>query len=322
MTTLSNFDIGDHYRHSFRSFRKSYVLVSPLKAVHCAIVFVHGYGGDSHGTWTNFQMLIDNSQDTAISFRDCDLYFFQYESKDEWIHASTDRLLNFLEQLILDPKDVHFTEDVGPVQVPPQPPAEGGSQIVSVLPAPRRYTHLILVGHSEGGAVIRNAVIKHFNRKSLKRSYRIRWKILMGSRISLFAPAIAGFRPTGFLGILMKMPWLGNTLDAILHKDAGYQDLSSGDFLKDLKEQTEAAASKYPHKALRADIVWGYADKVVHPTKYAEDTEEFVEADHRGICKPRENYLHPLKFVSRGLDENELEPPGTEGDLLERSEAK
>jgi hypothetical protein len=274
-------------------------------------VFVHGYGGDSYATWANFQLLIDNSQVTS-RFHNCDIYFFQYESRDEWINASTDRFLNFLQQLILDPRQIHFTENVAPI-LPPQEREE----VVSVLPSPRRYTHLVLVGHSEGGVVIRNAVIKRFKSRSSKSLLRRQWKLLMGSRLSLFAPAIAGFRPAGFLGVIMKMPWLGNTLNAILQNGAAYQDLSNPDFLKELKAKTESAARRNPHQALRAEIVWGYADKVVHPTKYEEDTEEFVEANHIHICKPCEGYLHPLQFVERGL-----EPPLAVRHSFERSIAR
>ncbi|MGA2570158.1 MAG: hypothetical protein ABSF23_06525 [Terracidiphilus sp.] len=124
------------------------------------------------------------------------------------------------------------------------------------------------------------------------------WKLLMQSQLSLFAPAIAGFAPAGFLGLLMRMPWLGPMLQAALNSSAGFQDLSNRNFLEDLRTETESAARQYPHRALRANILWGYADRVVHPTIYEEDAEQFVDMDHTGICKPNDEYVHPLQFVA------------------------
>jgi hypothetical protein len=299
---ILDLDSNSHYRHEFASFPGSYALISPLEKVECSIVFVHGYGGDPYGTWTNFQFLIDEHYPCADSYQGADLFFFRYESKDEWIHASTDRLLNFIDQVILDPNQDHFVENTSPIVV-------GASILtsatlpVSVLPSPRRYSRLILVGHSEGGVVIRNAIIKWFKSKKTKNGSPPKWKLLMQSQLSLFAPAIAGFRPSGFLGVAMRLPWLGNILDAALSNDAGYQDLSDPEFLQNLREQTEDAAKRNPHKALRADIVWGYRDRIVHPTKYNDDTEQFVDKDHINICKPRDDYGHPIEFVASGLVE-------------------
>lgn len=162
------------------------------------------------------------------------------------------------------------------------------------------YKRIILVGHSQGGVVIRNAVLKRFKSTwSRSRKPKSR-KQLMNARLYLFAPAIAGFRPAGFLGILVKLPGVGQIVQAFLNNWAGYQDLApDSELLKALKSETERAARKNPSSALRADILWGYKDRVVHPTKYENDAEEFVEKDHVSVCKPIDEFLLPLEFVAR-----------------------
>jgi hypothetical protein len=245
--------------------------------------------------------MIDDSASTVEHFGKSDLYFFQYESKNERINGSTDRLLNFLDALILNHEEKHFLEDIGPVQIRFSAAERQRIEQMSVLPARRRYKQLVLVGHSEGGVVVRNAVIKRFKSRSIRFTHPRQWKVVMNAHLSLFAPAIAGFAPAGFLGIVMKMPLIGSVVHAFLSRRAGYQDLSGNDFLEDLKLKTEMAAQRSPHRALRADILWAYGDDIVHPTKYEEDTEEFVESDHTHICKPRLEYDHPLQFVARGL---------------------
>lgn len=296
-----DYENQDHYRHTFDSFRESFVLLSPLEFVDCAIVFVHGHGGDPDGTWADFHLMVDSFEPCVSFYADSDLYFFRYASRDEWIHASTDRLLYFLDELIFKPNPVHFTEDIRPVTFASQENV-GRDQAVSVLPSPRKYKNLILVGHSQGAVIIRNAILKRAKSKTAKVMQSSQRKVLLRAELYLFAPAIAGFRPTGILGALMNMPWLGSVLKALMSSNASYQDLSDVEFLKELKSKTEAAAKASPQtSAFRANIAWGYQDKVVHPTKYNDDYEEFVDQDHIQICKPCDANTHPIQFVCRGF---------------------
>ena len=295
----SEFENTTHYRHQFERFSGSFALISPSDDADHAVVFVHGWGGHPFHTWNQFHSLIDVSGPCHEFYQKCDLYFFRYESQGEWINASTDRLLNFLDQLVLEQQAFHFVEDVEPM-LGQFPELAHDDLTYSVLPAPRVYSRIVLVGHSEGGVVVRNAVLKRFKSTKYRLTKPLVRKQLMNSRLHLFAPAIAGFRPAGFLGILMKFPGIGQILQAFLNNSAGYQDLASdSELLKVLRSETERAASKNPSSALRADILWGYRDRVVHPTKYEDDTEEFVDKDHVSVCKPMDEFLLPIEFIAR-----------------------
>lgn len=296
-----DFDDNRHYSHTLESFRDSYVLISPSETADCAIVFVHGYGGDSYGTWSRFQLMVGDFESCAEFYSSCDLFFFQYPSRDEWISVSTERLLRFIDELILEPDPAHFTEDAGPIVV--EFKQAGNKPLTySVLPATRRYKRIILVGHSEGAVLIRNGVIKRLKNKRLKLTHWRQRKLLLQSQLTLFAPAIGGFVPSGLLGILKGMPFFGRVLNAVSSYSPAYQDLSGGHFLQDLRTQTEEAQKKNNYRALRADIVWGNSDRIVHPTKYDADSEEFVDGGHIQICKPDQNYVYPIQFVAQSSE--------------------
>jgi hypothetical protein len=278
-----------HYYHYFEKFPGSFALIARSESVERAIVFVHGFGGDALGTWAEFQLIIDDIALTGDAFSSTDLYFFQYESIWEHIESSADRLLKFLESLIPEPDASHFSFS-NPLLV-----ESGGGEAskICALPADRHYKDVVLAGHSEGGVVIREAIVSKLPPKSSP---------LLDCRLSLFAPAISGYAPSGILGTLAKSPVLGSIIEAVLWASPAYQDLTKqernkDDFLTELRNKTQTAALISTKTALRANILWGRGDHIVAPKKYDCDEREFEEQNHTGICKPNRNYLRPLDWV-------------------------
>jgi pimeloyl-ACP methyl ester carboxylesterase len=279
-------DVNGHHYHYLDSFPGSFVLLSPSASVQSAIVFVHGFGGDACGTWSDFQLLSDDID----SFPDTDLYFFQYHSVTEWIHSSTDRFLKFVDALIFSPKKEHFRLNIAPLRAKVQPEGTAPENpYISALPAKRAYSQILVVGHSEGGVVIRNAVVKE-KQRDIKSP-------LLHAKLSLFAPAISGFTPAGLLGMLANFPGIGAIMHGLLSASPAYRDLKRPKFLEELQKQTEQLARDSEYPALYADILWGRSDYVVHPTKYECDSEDFEECNHIEICKPRRDYLEPIDFI-------------------------
>jgi len=280
-------EIG-HFFHYFEKFEGSFALIANSKEVKRAVVFVHGFGGDALGTWAQLQLIIDD-ETAGSEFASTDLFFFQYRSVWEHIESSTDRFLKFFECLIPKPDISHFSCS-NPLLVES---SGSESKTICALPAARHYEDVVLAGHSEGGVVIRQAIINRLARTSSK---------LLDCRLSLFAPAISGYAPSGLLGTLTKSPILGPILEAFLWASPAYQDLKKNepgkdDFLTELRKKTQAAAQRSPRNALRANILWGRSDRIVTPKKYDFDQQEFVEQGHVGVCKPNRYYLKPLDWI-------------------------
>jgi pimeloyl-ACP methyl ester carboxylesterase len=202
------YDVGErHYLHKFQEFQNSYALISPLSNVKCAIVFVHGFGGDSHGTWNEFPLMVDDFRPCASYYLDCDLFFFQYYSRSEWINASTSRFLNFIDEVVLKPDSPHFYERSSFVQLNQNIELRSEQRPdISVLSEPRHYEILVLVGHSEGGVVIRNAVLGRFKNSGLFSRFNYTRRLLLSAHLSLFAPAISFFVPKCLLGVISICP--------------------------------------------------------------------------------------------------------------------
>ena len=284
-------DIDRHHYHYFDEFAGSFALIAPTPSVENAMVFVHGFGGDACETWNYFHLIIDEHKWNSL-FAATDLFFFQYSSVWERIHSSTDRLLKFLDKVVFQPDPRHFTVVLDPLLVDEDlKPSSPESNTVSALPADRHYRRVILVGHSEGGVVIRNGVDKKANGNSP----------LLRSHLCLFAPAIGGYAPAGLLGTLANSPFFGRVVDAVLKAAPAYQDLSGYDLLKKLRQKTERNARDKSNFAFRADILWGRKDYVVNPDKYEDDEEDFEDCSHTKICKPDSAYPVPLERVSREI---------------------
>lgn len=233
-----------------------------------AAVFVHGFNGDAENAWYNFQGLV-NHQDHCIFWRGYDLFFFQYDGLWDHIEYSSNRLQQFLRDIYPVPNSELMTEDLSII---------GGTKI-SILPADRQYRQLILIGHSLGCVVIRHILLAMRQPKQAsagvqglvdveKRgelSVRSSEQPIEG-KLRLFAPAIAGYRPSGLFGVLARMSFVGDLADwAFSSASPPYQDLKDYEdprgLLAVLKSETERLAADHP--MLSADILWARNDRVV-----------------------------------------------------------
>jgi len=286
----------DHPRHHFhylKTFPGSFVLIAPTEKATRAVVFVHGFGGDSCGTWSHFQMLVDELEEFRTWFSTSDLFFFQYKSVWERIDSSVDRALKFLDAMVPKPEEEEFLVVLNPIL------SDEALELVrlSALPASRVYEEVILVGHSEGGVVIRKAILDADSDKRRDRSF------LLGAGIALFAPALFGYKPSGLLGTLANFPGIGKVVDAFLSATPAYQDLNDLDgLLRPIQEETERLADAKAYPACAARILWSRQDHVVKPGKdgkYRNDTRDYLDGQsHTSICKPNLNYTDPISLIA------------------------
>jgi pimeloyl-ACP methyl ester carboxylesterase len=297
MDEASPFDGNRHHFHYFpaEAFPDSFALISPSEKADTAIVFVHGFGGDACGTWSHFHQMVDDLDLCKVWFAAADLFFFQYASVWERIDSSVDRLLKFIDAIIPEPKEQLFSVTVNsifPEEQTGRDPIE-----LNVFPATRVYKRVFLVGHSEGGVVIRKAVLDAAFDERKPRTE------LLEARIALFAPALFGYCPSGFLGTLSGFPGLGGIVDALLSATPAYQDLKDTQgILSPLQEQTEKLSAEKLRHAFRAFILWSRKDHVVKPGssgKYRDDIRDYVDGgSHTSICKPRMDYIAPISLIT------------------------
>lgn len=253
------------------------MLVANPTGVERAIIFVHGFAGHAIETWGNFQSLIvlDGRYDSS------DVFFYGIRSMLHQLPVMTMDFLFFMRLLVagaITDKTVRH-------------------DICDATPRHEYYKEIILVGHSLGGAVIRNAIILGDDAKD-------QWP--QKSRVVLFAPAHCGAR-IARLGTEMSEAIKG--LD-ILAKAARYaspiiDDLHPTDspFLPRIRIITEERASGksdyYPGQ-YKAKCVFGENERVVIADHYAHDARhvpDFEDHDHVSICKPTSGWKWPTSYV-------------------------
>src|SRR6266852_9363484 len=100
----------------------------------------------------------------------------------------------------------------------------------------RKYKFLILVGHSEGGVIVRKAILRqaqlHTARRAALVGPRISADEILAAYVKLFAPAYWGALLSGCKGILLRTWGVGNLVQPLLEASAAYKtqrELSASD---------------------------------------------------------------------------------------------
>ena len=283
-----------HLRTSIPGHKDSFALIATPQAdpVERAVVFVHGFNGSAGGTWTDFISLID-SMANRTWWEQSDVYFFDYHwaSVFRQVGRNTTTLLGFLDDIF------------------PNPPMELFSTPEVKLREQCEYKELMLVGHSEGGLLLRKAIVATAGDDDRLEAYRIdparatkpepAPEGIEVAELRLFAPAIGGEALTGFKGIV------ASTFARFLHVSAAKTSMASPSSpVVTAREHTEHYANFLQLPCFRAHILWADDDDVVLSEKYLHDkTCRNVRpgTDHVSVCKPSLLYLLPVHFVEKGV---------------------
>lgn len=265
--------------------------------------------GSATATWLDFQDLIDQDSEHSEWWARCDLFFYQYPSVSNNVSVQASRFLRFLKRYFPTPDKSNLcfpSPDLA--RMMKDAPLVG-------LPVTQQYRRLVLIGHSLGGVIIRQALvdeaIAHENQDSESSGGEIApvTASCLSAAVRLFAPAIFGFRPTHFGGFcyhfMTEQPRLRRFLRPLLRANPIHEELQFGSYrLQQLRNHTEALSGKYPWmQALRAHLMFGAGEHVVYMDRYdCDPVYRIVEAqDHQSICKPHLRYRDPLEFVNHGL---------------------
>jgi pimeloyl-ACP methyl ester carboxylesterase len=141
------------------------------------VVFVHGFRGGAVRTWSEF----DESGPTGTWWSESDLLFVSYDSVRDNITGVSARLRRELPRFFPEPAD-RFIET---------------SNSAREITGP--YQHLVLVGHSLGGLIVRRALADCAQQWLDERAVDPDSPMpdLLKATTRLFSPASAGFRDRG-----------------------------------------------------------------------------------------------------------------------------
>jgi pimeloyl-ACP methyl ester carboxylesterase len=238
------------------------------------LLFVHGFGGSSTGTWDQFSSLLPEEAACA----GCDLIFYGYDGLHVRSDISATNLGNFLDRLLTDPCAI-----VNPLLDPLQQ-----------RPASFSYNSVVIVAHSLGAVVSRRAVLN-----ALRNGKQWTDKI----KLALFAPAHMGANTAKLAAqAITALPWVGNFLAPwIQYKFSVLQDLETASLtLKQLLDDTEKALKQAKATYLIAtSVVFGEHERIVNPNRFCEDPDlkVFKSKDHMQVCKPSKDFIEPIQEV-------------------------
>lgn len=242
-----------------------------------AVVFVHGFRGSASDTWTGFEERIL----TDARFATSDVYFFEYETMRQAIATSSELLYNNLKKILPSPREEYLV----------------GTRTAA-------YQELVLVGHSLGGVVVRRCVLRHLGSLSAESSPI--HELIRTAGVRLFAPAIGGVQVSGLKG-LVGLFGLGVLRGASRTVDELAQGSATLTLLQTQTEDLWKNGMEAP--SLSAEILWaGREDIVVSGYNYLCDPqgEVVIDADHKSVCKPLDEYGAPIELVHAGLAAVEL----------------
>ena len=159
-----------------------------------------------------------------------------------------------------------------------------------------KYSHLVLVGHSEGGVVIR-AVIAYAGSRWLKGGNR---SPALDARLSLFAPAHMGFVPTSWLGALVSITGISQLANIAIGFSTPATEMHDKTVLLQLQNTTYELWREHKDvPAFSAHVLFGSNEHVVLRGYYLQDCRHQPEQgkSHTAVCKPSSSYPRPLGFV-------------------------
>jgi hypothetical protein len=284
-----------HTRSDIPGFDKSFAQVSETTGkIERAVIFIHGFSGSANGTWTDFLTLVDDPY-TDQWWEESDLFFFDYHSASLHRKLARNKLdvLKFINHVWPNPPDSLFTA--------------GGVTLRKDV----TYSELFLVGHSEGGLLLRKVILDVADSDAAIQQYRTQRFAPKGpepsstgvliANLRLFAPALGGETINGLLGVLSRSPVISTFTGSLAAK------LSMGPAsaaVTSARDSTNEYSDYLKMECFRAHILWADDDTIIEPERYKRDLEcgnPPPGTSHTSVCKPTQQYKKPLKFVKEGV---------------------
>jgi len=270
----------------------AHAMLSAHKGTDTAVVFVHGFGGHPSKTWRDFHDMVDSPL-ADKRWKTCDLYFFRYPSTHQSTNTSAKQLVREVRKLFPSP-DPRWFRVAGPGMPRDLEILFSPREIIDVRPKPYAYTNLVIAGHSEGGFVIRRFALRALEDGG-------QTDPLLQARVRLFAPALFGAAPSGWLGALAEAPVIKGISRVLLGSSVAYKELEpTSRILGLVQDETQGnAVALKSTTAFAALLLWGEEDEILLQGKYTTDKEydTIPGHNHGSICKPKPGFTVPLEFL-------------------------
>lgn len=245
------------------------------------VIFVHGFGGDSVGTWPHFPRLLPRPD---LTF---DYLFYGYDGKFTQANSSALVFYKFLDEFL-------------------RAPATLVNQTIPTRARRARFTYdrVVIAAHSLGAFVARRAILHAHSIQA--RGTNIPW--LPTIRLVLFAPAHNGAYAAELASaFIVDQPWY-------LGKLVGYFAKYRSPLLRDLmpdspvltslhREMAQLAAADGIPAYVRAQRVLLADDErvVINAPFFDDEPPDSLPTDHFGVCKPNDAAHKALEYIWREL---------------------
>lgn len=237
-----------------------------------AVVFIHGFGGDSADTFPDFNSLFR----TSAKFKGVDVFFYGYYSRSRTIGSNSSEFSDLLQKLSKDSSSL-FSYNSN-MQAERRPNAK----------------NIIIVAHSIGAIIFRRALLD---------AYKQNLKWVNNCSLILFAPAHNGSSLTisklvdgkGLPGLLelvsVVIPFFMPVLEEIR---------AGKPFIQKLETDTLDCINKGKTKfTIARKVVWAATERIVVHQYFGKDPPPITipNTTHTTVCKPTLRFLKPFELV-------------------------
>jgi hypothetical protein len=284
-------------------FKDSFARFSKDESIDTAVIFVHGFDGDPESTWEQFPELIDEYSPQYTWWPRTDLFFFAYDSTSVPIAINTLKLTAFI-RAALSSAPLRVTN---PSEIVPK----SGVPLNSFSWGRADYQNLLLVGHSEGGVLIRRLILDRIAELKQEAADTLhdgmteeqyfakesKTDLVLNAHLRLFAPACLGTNFSSALGFATTASSLvaGAAASFLVRNELSH----TSPILIQIRSETERAFEKLPGvRGLAARVLFGDRDQIVFTGAYNCDSISYEAGhSHKSVCKPTYVYRRPLEFV-------------------------
>lgn len=243
--------------------RVLFSIADPLRAV----IFIHGYSGNTLSSWHNFQGLLPG----RAGFQRSDIFFYGYDGIRSDLYSSAATFRIFLERLFLE---TQFVTSIAPPSIFPR----------------KGYVEIIIVAHSLGAVIARRALLDAIDEGKC-------WP--NRTSLVLYAPAHKGANIVNLISDTISGWPLGTAIGNLLRFGSPLiEQLKPGS--KDLQKllcDTEEKIDAGYNTCLTAKRVFiAQFENIVENERFCKDPppKSIPGTTHISICKPRSSFLVPL----------------------------
>ena len=267
--------MADHYIVSGIDFGVGSTGQWCVREPEALVIFIHGFTGAAESTWHEFPMQIRDRSE----FSESDVLFLGYNSTKGRAVPLARLLLQFIVELVKNPHEVanrYIYYDVSRSYF--------------------QYKKILIIGHSLGGALIRQIAIDLYETDPNDQ---------LPIKIVLFAPAHKGSNAMDLADQFFlrgaSSSFSRFFMSVALFRQPILQDLKTGSqFIRNLEAKTILLRQSGTKGRLVANLVcFGEHEEIVETADFADDpvSKTITGRKHNDVCKPRLRYTTPMDYV-------------------------